>query len=86
MENYGENFQDGEYRNTKCNQETQTELFKLSIADLFEPMGEKQKESLWVHCTIEIFTYYKVLGYIFDYTRIHYARDTTVDSSDFSSN
>ncbi|KAJ7383364.1 hypothetical protein OS493_028442 [Desmophyllum pertusum] len=46
MEIQGENCQDAEYHNTKCDQETQTELFKLPIDDLHEPMEEKQKESL----------------------------------------
>ncbi|KAJ7329027.1 hypothetical protein OS493_023320, partial [Desmophyllum pertusum] len=46
MEIQAGNCQDAEYHNTKCDQETQTELFKLSIADLNEPMEEKQMEFL----------------------------------------
>ena len=53
MEIQGENCQDAKYHNTKCDQETQTELFKLPIADLHESMEEKHKESLWVQCIIE---------------------------------
>ena len=46
MEIQGKTCQDSEYHNTKCNQETQTELFKLSISDLHVRMEEKQHESL----------------------------------------